>query len=197
MKKWYIIGALLVSLQGLFSQDLIKTKKTSFGIQVSAQVISEYEQSWGGYYYPSWPVYYRGGIYIKHKRHSFEINAQNRLLGSKYILPSIGYNFKINKTDSKVDVRVGGELYAKQWRYDRKDDNVKCTIYTNYALAYGGSITKTYNRFSLNAGLYNYCTFTGYNRRFKEGLPKLQMLYGEEFSADMILEFKLQYRISK
>jgi hypothetical protein len=200
MKRAFLLVILICFVESFSSQtDSLKKSKTSIGVQFGGQLVTEFAQNWFGYNYRynSFTPVYTLGVYLKHKKHTFDLSFANDRFKPKESILFTGYNYIFNRTNSAYDLGFGGKLYYQHRKYQYVESKVKYTIYSNYALAYGATFAKVFNKTTFNLGLYNYFTVSGFNHRYEKGLPKLQILYGEEFSADMILEFKMQYRIGK
>lgn len=181
-----------------FSQiDSLKNKNNlSFGTQIGGQIVSAIEQNWVNDFSGDGIIpFYTFGFYIKKQRHTLDINILNNSFKSKDIVPFISYYCKFNKTQSPIDINATARFYSYFSKY-KGVGNIKHHAYSENAFCYGVSLVKRKKKLAASFAVYNYVTFSSYNKIFTDKKRTLPELYGEEWSLDMLAELKLMYRIN-
>lgn len=198
MKKIILFLLFLLLTVVSFSQvDSTKDKNNfSIGLQTGGQLISAIEQNWvNDYTYNSIIPFYSFGIYFKKQRHTLDINILNNSFKSNNIIPFISYYYKFNKQQSAIDINATARLYSYFFK-NKGVGNIKHYVYSENAFCLGASATKRKNRLIGSFAIYNYLTFSSYNKIYTDKKRTLPLLGGEEWSLDMLVELKLMYRIN-
>ncbi|MBA3972374.1 MAG: hypothetical protein H0X46_09585 [Bacteroidetes bacterium] len=190
----YVLLAVKCSSQADSSKQ---NKRFSLGAQINGQLASAIEQNWiRDNSYNSFIPLYSFGIYIKKQKHTFDFNLSNTSFTSANIVPFVSYYYKFNKRKSTIDLNASARLYSYFQKHPGSAD-IKNYNYSYNAFCYGLSLDHSKNRFTASIALYNYLTFSSYNKIYKNRDYTLPILYGTELSADMLVELKLMYRITK